>query len=179
MVATIKSEFNPNLGLSVFNNHAQLTDEEYERLKSDCEDYEAFHIFVTTAATDPLMLELDEFVRDYQGAKERGSDYDSEENENIGAGRYPSPMLLTILILKEHALLSFDLLARRVRYDLSFRYALGIDDIHCSAPSESKIKSFARAVKLFNESKSLELGRSYSIFNEVIKNLVISTFRYF
>jgi hypothetical protein len=179
MVATIKSEFNPNLGFSVFNNHAQLTDEEYERLKSDCEDYEAFHIFVTTAATDPLMLELDEFVRDYQGTKERGSDYDSDENENIGAGRYPSPMLLTILILKEHEHLSFDLLARRVRYDLSFRYALCIDDIHCSAPSESKIKSFARAVKLFNESKSLELGRSYSIFNEVIKNLGISTVRYF
>ena len=179
MVATIKSEFNPNLGLSVFNNHAQLTDEEYERLKSDCEDYEAFHIFVTTAATDPLMLELDEFVRDYQGAKERGSDYDSEENENIGAGRYPSPMLLTILILKEHEHLSFDLLARRVRYDLSFRYALGIDDIHCSAPSESKIKTFVQAVKLFNESKSLELGRSYSIFNEVLKNIGISTVNYF
>ena len=179
MVATIKSEFNPNLGLSVFNNHAQLTDEEYERLKSDCEDYEAFHIFVTTAATDPLMLELDEFVRDYQGAKEHGSDYDSEENENIGAGRYPSPMLLTILILKEHEHLSFDLLARRVRYDLSFRYALGIDDIHCSAPSESKIKTFVQAVKLFNESKSLELGRSYSIFNEVLKNIGISTVNYF
>ena len=73
MVATIKSEFNPNLGLSIFHNHAQLTDEEYERMKSDCADYEAFHIFIANAAADPLMLELDEFVRTYQGKKEHGS----------------------------------------------------------------------------------------------------------
>jgi len=33
MVATIKSEFNPNLGTSIFN-HAQLSDEEYEMSKT-------------------------------------------------------------------------------------------------------------------------------------------------
>ena len=178
MVATIKSEFNPNLGTSIFN-HAQLSDEEYERLKNDCLDYGVLHTFITTAAKDPLIRELDEFKRAFDNKKARGSDYDGDENENIGAGMYPSPMLLTILILKEHENISFGMCARRVRYDLSFRYALGIDDIHCPAPSERKIKSFSKIVRLFNEFKSQELGEPYSIFNEVLKNIGISTVRYF
>ena len=178
MVATIKSEFNHNLGTSIFN-HAQLSDEEYERLKNDCRDYLALHTFVTAAATDSLIREFDDFKRACDDEAAHGSDYDGDEYENIGAGMYPSPMLLTILILKEHEHLSFGLCARRVRYDLSFRYALGIDDIHCSVPSERKIKSFSKIVKLFNESKSQELGRPYSIFNEILKNLGISTVRYF
>ena len=175
MVATIKSEF-ANFGLSVSN--AQLTAEEYERLKKDSQDYLALRTFVTTAATDPLVREFDGAKRSCDNETTHGSDYDSDENKYIGAGMYPSPTLLTILILKEHEHIS-RLCTKRVHYDLSFRYALGIDDIHCSAPSERKIKSFAKIVRLFNEPKNKELGRPYSIFNEVLKNLGISIVRYF
>lgn len=178
MVAAIKSEFNPNMKLSIFN-HAQLTAEEFERLTKDCQDYLGLHTFVTTAATDSLIREFDEFKRACGDGASHGSDYDGDEYENIGAGMYPSPMLLTILILKERRHLSFGLCSRLFRYDLSFRYVLGIDDIHCSAPSERKIKSFSKIVKLFNESKSQEPGRSSSIFYKVLKNLGISTVRYF
>ena len=178
MVAAIKSEFNPNLRLPILN-HAQLTAEEFERLTKDCQDYRALHTFVTTAATEPLIREFDEFKRACDDEAAHGSDYDGDEYKNIGAGMYPSPMLLTILILKEHENISFGMCARRVRYDLSFRYALGIDDIHCPAPSERKIKSFSKIVRLFNEFKSQELGEPYSIFNEVLKNIGISTVRYF
>jgi len=177
MAAPVKSCYNTSVGEFLFEDDPVFSGKEHEAFLKCCEPLSVMRVCVNAAASDSLVTELAAFARKQYNYKVYG-DEDVQEN-NKGAGRYPIRMLITILILKEHLHLSFPETAERALYDLRFRYALGIEAIHKPVPGMSTIKHFSGMVTAFNEHKTEELGKKYSICNEMIANLAESTIKYF
>ena len=177
MVANLKSCYNTNDGTFLWEAEPTFTGKERDDFLKCCQYHSVLHTCVNSAASETLVNELEIFARSQYNQRVYG-DGDLQDNNN-GAGRYPTKMLLTILILKEHANISFKEVFERCLYDLRFRYALGIENVHYPVPKLRTIKAFSQLVNSFNEKKTAELGEKYSIYNEILRNLAASTISYF
>ena len=179
MAARVKSCYNTSAGEFLFGDDPVFTGKDREDFLESCQHYSVLRVCVNSAATDSLIAELEAFDKGFRKLKRHLKDDEGAGENNKGAGSYPTRMLLLIVVLMEKLGISSKEAAERALYDLRFRFALGIEDIHLPVPKERKIQYFCEMVLEFNKHKTKELGREYTIFNEVLANLAASTITYF
>lgn len=178
MVASIKSCYSSSLGIPLFND-SPLKGDDYDKFLKNSEDFLTLHTCVTNAANSDLLQEYSEFARELRDNKRAENNQKVSANKNLGAGSYPPDMMLTILILKEYRNVDFDEIAMSCLYDLRIRIALGIEALDLPVPTRQIIINHSNYAKAFNQYKTDQLGKPYSIFNVLLRNLGASAINYF